>query len=77
MTAWIISQAWPYMIGLVALVGFYLRGKAAARDEERDEAMKRMIRRTNKRQEIEDAIEQDVDLVRRAHDSGVVRHTEH
>ncbi len=77
MSAWLFSQAWPYLIGLVALLGVYLRGKAAARAEERDYAMKRMIRRSEKRTEIEDAIDQDTDLVSRAHAAGVVRHTEH
>lgn len=77
MSAWLFSQAWPYLIGLIALLGVYLRGKAAARSEERNAALKRMIRRSEKRTEIEDAIDQDTDLVRRAHDSGVVRHTEH
>ena len=73
MTAWLISQAAPYLIGLMALLGVYLRGRASARAEERDAAMKRMIRRTTKRTEIEDAIDQDTDLVRRAHASGLVR----
>jgi len=26
MTAWLISQAWPYLLGLGALVGVYWRG---------------------------------------------------
>lgn len=73
----IVATFAPYLIGLMALFGVYARGKAAARSEERNAAMKRMIRRSEKRTEIEDAIDQDADLVRRAHDSGVVRHTEH
>lgn len=27
MTAWLISQAWPYLLGLGALVGVYWRGR--------------------------------------------------
>ena len=27
MTAWLIAQAWPYLIGLMALVGVYWRGR--------------------------------------------------
>ena len=37
MTAWLISQVWPYALGLMALVGVYWRGRhngkvAARRD---------------------------------------------
>ena len=27
MSAWLISQAWPYLLGLGALVGVYWRGR--------------------------------------------------
>ena len=27
MIAWLISQAWPYLLGLVALLGVYWRGR--------------------------------------------------
>ena len=31
MTAWLISQAWPYIIGLVGLLGVYLSGRHSGR----------------------------------------------
>ena len=73
-----LVEHWLLIAGALGILAAFLRGKASARAEERDYAMKRMIRRSQKRTEIEDAIDQDTDLVRRAHASGVVvRHTEH
>lgn len=77
MTAWLISQAWPYLLGLMALVGLYLRGQHNGVVKAHRDTLEAFAKRTKQRQEIEDAIDQDADLVRRAHDSGVVRHTEH
>ena len=67
-----IVEYWPWLIGLMALFGVHAHGKAAQRATDRAEAMKRMIRRSENRLEIEDAIDQDTDLVSRAHAAGVV-----
>jgi hypothetical protein len=52
MTAWLIAQAWPYLIGLVALVGLYLRGKHDGRAAEGRETLQRYAR---ERQAIDEA----------------------
>lgn len=56
MTAWLISQAWPYLIGLMALMGLYWRGRhngkvAAHRDT---------LERYHKTRKAMDDVEADV-----------------
>ena len=76
MTAWLISQAWPYALGLVALLGVYWRGRYNGTVKARRDTMEGLAKAAKKRLEIEDAIDQDTDLVARATRAGVVRHTE-
>lgn len=77
MTAWLISQVWPYALGLMALVGAYARGRHNGKADAHRDTLEAAIKATKTRQEIEDEIDQDADLVRRAARAGVVRHTEH
>lgn len=81
MIATLIANVAPYLIGLMALVGLYWRGKHNGRVAEANDAMvKRAAAVTAaeaKRREIENEIDQDVDLVRRAARAGIVRHAEH
>ena len=77
MTAWLIAKAIPYLLGLMAVLGIYWRGKHNGVVKAHRDTMDSLAKAAKKRLEIEDAIDQDTDLVRRAHDAGVVRHTEH
>ncbi len=45
MMAWIISQAAPYLIGLVALLGVYWRGKHAGKVDATRDVMNRYNKR--------------------------------
>jgi hypothetical protein len=73
MTAWLIAQAWPYLIGLMALLGVYWRGRHNGKVAAHRDTLESYAKRSKQRLEIEDAIDQDPDLVRRAVAAGVVR----
>lgn len=81
MTAWLIAQAAPWVLGLMAVLGVYWRGHHNGKVAEAKAAMeKRAVEKAKAletRWDIDHAIDQDVDLVARAAASGVVRHTEH
>jgi len=77
MIAWLIAHIAPYLIGLMAVLGVYWRGKHNGKVEAHRDTLEASMKATQTRQEIEDAIDQDADLVSRARAAGVVRHTEH
>ena len=77
MTAWLISQVWPYALGLMALVWAYARGRHNGKADAHKHTLEAAIKAAKTRQEIDDAIDQEADLVSRAHAAGIVRHTEH
>lgn len=77
MTAWLIAKALPWVLGLMGLVGLYWRGHHNGVVKAHRETMDSLAKAAKKRLEIEDAIDQDTDLVSRAHAAGVVRHAEH
>lgn len=68
--AWLVA-------GLGIIWAAWLAGKREARRETALEAAERIAKAEIKRGRIDDGIDQDTDLVRRARASGVVRHTEH
>jgi hypothetical protein len=65
------------LAGLLAFLAIWGLAKRQARQETALQAAERIAKAEIKRGRIEDEIDQDTDLVRRAHASGVVRHTEH
>lgn len=73
MIPWLISQAWPYALGLVALLWAYASGKHNGKVAAHRKTMDATMKAIKNRQEIDDAIDQDADLVSRAHAAGVVR----
>lgn len=62
---------------LLAFLAVWGLAKREARQETALHAAERIAKAERKRGRIEDEIDQDTDLVRRAHSVGVVRHTEH
>ena len=70
------AVAW-LLAGLVAFAGVWGVAKRDARRETALAAAERIAAAEIKRGKIEDDIDQDTDLVRRARAAGVVRHTEH
>lgn len=77
MTAWLISQVWPCAFGLMALVWAYARDRHNGKADAHKHTLEAAIKAAKTRQEIDDAIDQEADLVSRAHAAGIVRHTEH
>lgn len=73
MTAWIIAKLWPLIAVICAIPLIYWRGKHNGKVEAHRDTLEAFAKRTKQRQEIEDAIDQDADLVRRAAAAGVVR----
>jgi len=65
------------LAGLLAFLAIWGLAKRQARQETALQAAERIAKAEIKRGRIEDEIDQDTDLVRRAHASGLVRHTEH
>jgi hypothetical protein len=65
------------LAGLLAFFAIWGLAKRQARQETALQAAERIAKAEIKRGRIEDEIDEDTDLVRRAHASGVVRHTEH
>lgn len=65
------------LAGLMAFLAVWGLAKREARRETALQAAERIAKAERKRGKIEDEIDQDTDLVRRAHSVGVVRHTEH
>ena len=70
------AVAW-LLAGLVAFAGVLGMAKRDARRETALAAAERIAAAEIKRGKIENDIDQDTDIVRRARASGVVRHTEH
>jgi len=66
-----------WIAGAVALVlavlGAWIAGRREARQEARTEALRGDVEAYKTRERIEDAIDQDVDLVARAKRAGVLR----
>ena len=62
---------------VVALMAVWGLAKREARRETALQAAERIAKAELKRGRIEDEIDQDTDLVRRAKSAGIVRHTEH
>jgi hypothetical protein len=73
----LLPDLWPYIAGLLALiggaVGLYAKGRGDAKAKTALDAAERSFKAERNRTRIEDDIDQDTDLVRRAHDSGLVR----
>jgi predicted metal-dependent hydrolase len=73
----LLPDIWPYIIGLVSLLGvalgLYRKGRKDVRTESALEAAERMAKAHENRSKIEDEIQQDVDLVARAAAAGIVR----
>jgi hypothetical protein len=65
------------LAGLLAFLAVWGMAKRQARQETALQAAEHIAKAEIKRGRIEDEIDEDTDLVRRAHASGVVRHTEH
>lgn len=65
------------LAGLLAFLAVWGLAKREARRETALAAAERIAKAERKRGRIEDEIDQDTDLVRRARNAGVVRHTEH
>lgn len=65
------------LAGILAFLAVWGLAKREARRETALEAAERIAKAERKRGRIEDEIEQDTDLVRRAKSAGIVRHTEH
>jgi hypothetical protein len=63
--------------GILAFMAVWGLAKREARRETALEAAERIAKAERKRGRIEDEIDQDTDLVRRAKSAGIVRHTEH
>lgn len=72
-----LSKAWAYVVALggvaASVVAIYLKGRSDNKRDAESKDNKRKIEAHDKRREIEGDIQQDVDLYRRAVDSGVVR----
>ena len=65
------------LAGLLAFLAVWGMAKRDARRETALQAAERIAKAERKRGKIEDEIDQDTDLVRRARSVGIVRHTEH
>ena len=65
------------MAGLLAFLAVWGLAKREARRETALQAAERIAKAELKRGRIEDEIDQDTDLVRRAKSAGIVRRTEH
>jgi len=65
------------LAGLLAFLAVWGLAKREARRETALQAAERIAKAERKRGRIEDEIDQDTDLVRRAKSAGIVRHTEH
>ena len=63
MTAWLIAQAWPYLIGLVALLGVYWRGRHNGKVAASREVMERYAK-TRKQMDAVDTENDDPRLLR-------------
>lgn len=73
-----IRRAAGWALGaVVALMAVWGLAKRDARRETALQAAERIAKSELKRGRIEDEIDQDTDLVRRAKSAGIVRHTEH
>lgn len=70
------AAGWALAV-LMAFLAVWGLAKREARRETALQAAERIAKAERKRGRIEDEIDQDTDLVRRAHSVGVVRHTEH
>ena len=65
------------LAGILAFLAVWGMAKREARRETALQAAERIAKAELKRGRIEDEIDQDTDLVRRAKSAGIVRHTEH
>ena len=77
MIAALLGDLWPYLAGLLALigaaVGLYAKGRGDEKARTALDAAERSFKAERNRTRLEDDIDQDTDLVRRAHASGLVR----
>ena len=73
-----LRRAAGWLLGaVVAFLAVWGLAKREARRETALQAAERIAKSELKRGRIEDEIDQDTDLVRRAKSAGIVRHTEH
>jgi hypothetical protein len=73
---WLTAPFRWALVGIAAVLATWVAGRHYQRQRAADEAQRAALDNLQTRERIENAIEGDTDLVRRAASAGVVRHTE-